>query len=91
MKILLDIKDNKASFFMELLKNFNFVRTEPINDKISGKAKKGLSQADKEYEKEHKEMLDSSSILLGMKYDEDEPDISNMPIKEYNPTFNIND
>ena len=26
MKILLDISDNKASFFMEVLKNFSFVR-----------------------------------------------------------------
>ena len=26
MKILLDIKDNKAAFFMEVLKNFSFVK-----------------------------------------------------------------
>jgi len=26
MKILLDINDNKASFFMEVLKNFSFVK-----------------------------------------------------------------
>ncbi len=26
MKILLDIQDNKASFFMEVLKNFAFVK-----------------------------------------------------------------
>jgi len=26
MKILLDISDNKASFFMEVLKNFSFVK-----------------------------------------------------------------
>jgi hypothetical protein len=35
MKVLLDIKDNKASFFMELLKNFSFVKATPIT---SGKA-----------------------------------------------------
>ena len=33
MKILLDINDNKASFFMEVLKNFSFVKkATPISD-----------------------------------------------------------
>jgi len=31
MKVLLDIKDNKADFVMELLQNFSFVKTEPIS------------------------------------------------------------
>jgi len=30
MKVLLDIKDNKAAFFMELLKNFSYVKTKPL-------------------------------------------------------------
>jgi hypothetical protein len=30
MKVLLDIKDNKAAFIMELLNNFNFVKAEPL-------------------------------------------------------------
>lgn len=30
MKVLLDIKDNKASFVMEVLKNFPFVKTNTI-------------------------------------------------------------
>lgn len=30
MKILLDIKDNKASFIIELLKNFSFVKTKEL-------------------------------------------------------------
>lgn len=30
MKILLDVKDSKASFFIELLKNFSFVKAEPL-------------------------------------------------------------
>jgi hypothetical protein len=30
MKVLLDIKDDKASFFMEVLKNFSFVKAETI-------------------------------------------------------------
>jgi len=33
MKILLDIKDNKAAFFMEVLKNFTFVKNAtPLSD-----------------------------------------------------------
>jgi len=32
MKVLLDIKDDKASFFMEVLKNFSFVKAEPLSD-----------------------------------------------------------
>lgn len=31
MKVLLDIPDNKAAFFMELLKNFSFVKAKPIS------------------------------------------------------------
>jgi hypothetical protein len=31
MKVLLDIKDNKADFVMELLQNFSFVKAEPIS------------------------------------------------------------
>jgi hypothetical protein len=30
MKVLLDIKDNKADFVLELLKNFSFVKAEPL-------------------------------------------------------------
>ena len=33
MKVLLDIKDEKAPFFMEVLKNFKFVKVEPLTDK----------------------------------------------------------
>lgn len=33
MKILLDIKDNKVAFFMEVLKNFSFVKKAvPLSD-----------------------------------------------------------
>lgn len=31
MKLLLDIKDDKADFILELLKNFSFVKTETIS------------------------------------------------------------
>ncbi len=30
MKVLLDIKDAKATFVMELLQNFSFVKAKPI-------------------------------------------------------------
>lgn len=30
MKLLLEIKDNKAAFILELLKNFKFVKTKPL-------------------------------------------------------------
>jgi len=33
MKVLLDIKDNKADFVMELLNNLPFVKTETISPK----------------------------------------------------------
>lgn len=33
MKVLLDIKDEKASFVMELLKNLSFVRAKTITEK----------------------------------------------------------
>jgi len=30
MKVLLDIKDEKAAFIMELLQNFKFVKAKPL-------------------------------------------------------------
>lgn len=30
MKLLLDIKDDKAAFIIELLRNFKFVKSEPL-------------------------------------------------------------
>ena len=32
MKVLLDIKDNKVAFVMELLKNLSFVKVKPITE-----------------------------------------------------------
>ena len=32
MKAVLDIKDSKASFIMELLSNFSFVKVQPITN-----------------------------------------------------------
>ncbi|MES2587636.1 MAG: hypothetical protein V4622_01575 [Bacteroidota bacterium] len=33
MKVLVDIKDNKVDFVMELLRSFSFVKAEPISVK----------------------------------------------------------
>ncbi len=33
MKVLLDIKDSKADFVLELLNNFSFVKAKPIDKK----------------------------------------------------------
>ena len=30
MKVLLDIKDSKAEFFMELLRSFSYVKAKPL-------------------------------------------------------------
>jgi hypothetical protein len=32
MRVLLDIKDSKANFIMELLHNFSYVKTQPLSD-----------------------------------------------------------
>ncbi|MDH5602555.1 MAG: hypothetical protein OEY51_01380 [Cyclobacteriaceae bacterium] len=32
MKILLEVKDNKAAFFMEMLKNFSFVKATTLTN-----------------------------------------------------------
>ncbi len=39
MKLLLEIKDNKAAFFMELLKNFSYVKAKPIEEVSQKKLK----------------------------------------------------
>ncbi|MDH5379349.1 MAG: hypothetical protein OEW75_00765 [Cyclobacteriaceae bacterium] len=48
MKILLDIQDSKAEFFMELLKNFKFVKkVEPLSP-YKAEVVQGIKQAVKE-------------------------------------------
>ncbi len=32
MKVLLDIKDDKAAFVLEVLKNFSFVKAKPLSE-----------------------------------------------------------
>lgn len=47
-QVVLNIKDNKFGFFMELVKNFDFVKveeyTEPTNKEIKESIRKGLKE-----------------------------------------------
>jgi len=47
MKVMLDIKDSKADFVMELLKNLSFVKAEPLSP-YKRKVLRGLKQGVKE-------------------------------------------
>ena len=44
MKLILDIKDDKAAFIMELLSNFKFVKTKPITP-YKAEVLEGLKEA----------------------------------------------
>lgn len=44
MKVLLDIKDDKAAFIMELLNNFKFVKAKPLTP-YKAEVLEGLSDA----------------------------------------------
>ena len=35
MKVILDIKDNKAAFVMELLSSLSFVKAKPLSDETA--------------------------------------------------------
>ncbi|MBI2269672.1 MAG: hypothetical protein HYU69_04855 [Bacteroidetes bacterium] len=65
MKVLLDIKDSKAAFVMELLRNFSFVKAEPLT---SGKSEilKGIKEAVEEVKlhKQGKIKLRSAKDLI---------------------------
>jgi hypothetical protein len=47
MKVLLDIREDKAAFILELLKNFKYVKTQPLdahqNEVFEG-VKEGIEQ-----------------------------------------------
>ncbi len=47
MKVILDVKDSKASFVMELLNSLPFVKAEPLSP-YKKKVLKGVKQAAKE-------------------------------------------
>lgn len=44
MKVLLDIKDSKVAFIMELLQNFKFVKAEPLTP-YKAEVLQGIKQA----------------------------------------------
>ncbi|NHE59432.1 hypothetical protein [Cyclobacterium plantarum] len=44
MKVLLDIKDEKAAFIMELLSNFKFVKAKPLTP-YKSEVLEGLKEA----------------------------------------------
>ncbi len=44
MRVLLDIKDDKADFVMELLKNLKFVKTKPLTS-YKAETLEGLKEA----------------------------------------------
>ncbi len=47
MKILLDVKDEKSEFIMELLRNFSFVKSEPLSiykENVINGIKKGVTE-----------------------------------------------
>ena len=50
MKLILDVKESKAAFILELLSNFSFVKTEPIADEVDQEAEilAGLEQSVRE-------------------------------------------
>jgi len=39
MKIVLDIKDNKVEYILQILKQYTFVKVKPVADKKAAKAK----------------------------------------------------
>ena len=47
MKLLLEIKEEKAAFILELLKNFSFVKAKPLTP-YKAEVMEGLNEAVKE-------------------------------------------
>ena len=65
MKVLVEIKDSKAAFIMELLNSFSYVRTKPITpdkDEIMEGLKESMAQV--ALHKEGKIKLGSAHDLL---------------------------
>jgi len=67
MKVLLDIKDNRGPFFMELLKSLDFVHIlKEVKDKDKSKAVQDLVEAvnDVKLYEEGKKQLKAAKDLL---------------------------
>lgn len=65
MRVILDIKDSKVAFVMELLSNFNFVKAEPLTP-YKAEVFHGIKQAVEEMKliKEGKLKATSAKDLL---------------------------
>ena len=65
MKVLLDIKDEKADFVMELLRNLKFVKAQPLTSH-KAEALAGLKEAIEQVDldKQGKNKLKSARQLL---------------------------
>lgn len=65
MKVLLDIRDDKALFFMEVLKNFSYVKAKPISE-AKGQLIEDIREAAREVKlaKEGKIKLQSAKDFL---------------------------
>ncbi|MCB0428947.1 MAG: hypothetical protein H6585_11220 [Flavobacteriales bacterium] len=67
MKVILDIKDNRGAFFMELLKSLDYVKVvKEIKDKHKGQTIQDLAEAlsDAELHEQGKKKLKSAKDLL---------------------------
>lgn len=62
MKILLDINDNKASFFMEMLQNFSFIKKVTTITESKANLMQDIKQAVEEVKLAKKGELDLQSL-----------------------------
>ena len=67
MKVILDIKDNRGAFFMELLKSLDYIKVvKEIKDKHKSQAIQDLAEAlnDAELHEQGKKKLKSAKDLM---------------------------
>jgi hypothetical protein len=67
MKMLIDIKDNKADFFLELMKNLEFIKgVEKIKDKQNNQFVRDITEAFEEvrlYESGKKKLKNAKDLI----------------------------
>ncbi|MCG3167395.1 MAG: hypothetical protein POELPBGB_03185 [Bacteroidia bacterium] len=78
-QIIINIPENKLSFIIDLLKKFDFVKVVK-----QGEAGKGLKPGD---DKEREEWAEIAKQGLAKAYGDDEPDYSDVQLKEPNPEY----
>lgn len=68
MKVILDIKDNRKEFFMELLKSLDYVKVvKEVNDKQKSEAIQSLAEAFNDvklYEQGKKKLKSAKDLLI---------------------------